>query len=329
MPARQLVGAAEHQLLRDPRRLDIQTILCPVDFSDFSFRALTYAASIGRHFCSRIFVQHTIDLPPKSYLGEIEQVATREVLEAELQRASVPPPQKRGSRAADFPEVHLLVNGGDVVAHILESADRYHADLLVMGTHGHKGFNRFILGSVTERVVRQARCPVLVVSRPERGFVDEEEPEKIDLKTILLATDFSPHSDRSLAYALKWASEWPAKLVLFHAVEQTPPEIRGRVDLFPEYNPYFEQELAQAWQTIQTQVPADLAGRCEVYCEVRHGDARQQILQVAAQLRANLIVMGCRGGRYSGPVATWGSTVSAVVRDGRFPVLTVKHLRER
>lgn len=326
MPFKALSAGAEPGLLRDPARLDIQTILCPVDFSEFSFRALTCAACIGRHFQSRLFVQHTIHLPPKAHLGEIEEVVTRELLQSELHRAGMQAAQASGLHSSELPEIHLLLNGGDIGGQILESIEKHNVDLLVMGTHGHKGFNRLMLGSVTERMVHEARCPVLVVSRPERGFVAPAEAEPVRLKTILLATDFSPNSDRALAYALKWAWEWSAKLILFHAVEEVPPNTHGRVDLFPEYNPYFDSQIAEAWETIQKQVPADADKRCEISYEVRHGNGKEEILQVAGEKRADVIVMGSKG--LGMTAAAWGSTISGVVRDGRFPVLAVRHLHE-
>ena len=192
-----------------------------------------------------------------------------------------------------------------------------------MGTHGRKGFNRLALGSVAERIVHEAKCPVLVICRPHRDFVAPEELEPVNLKTILLATDFSPNSGLALAQALRWAAEWSGKLVLFHAVEEIPPETQGRVDLFPEYNPYFEKQLVEAWETIQKQVPPETKTKCEISFEVCHGDAKERILQMAEEKSADLIVMGSRGLGRAG--AVWGSTISAVMRDGRFPILAVPH----
>jgi nucleotide-binding universal stress UspA family protein len=316
----------ELPLLRDPARLDIQSILCPVDFSEFSFRALTYAASIARHFRSRLFVQHTVPVAPEAYIREIDEEATRESLQSELVKAGVGLGPLAAIRGPDPLEVHLLVNGGSVPSRILEGIEKHNIDLLVMGTHGHKGFSRLVLGSVTERMVHQATCPVLTVCHPERDFVPSGEPESIRLKTILLATDFSPYSDRALEYALKWSTEWSAKLILFHAVVELPPETQGRVDLFPELNPQFEKQIVEAWEKIQHYVPAEARDRCETSCEVRHGNAREEILRMAEQSGADLIVMGSRGLGLAR--TTWGSTISGVVRDGRFPVLAIRHLHE-
>jgi nucleotide-binding universal stress UspA family protein len=191
-----------------------------------------------------------------------------------------------------------------------------------MGTHGHKGFSRLVLGSVTEGLIHQSVCPVLVVSRPKEDIAPLEQGVRI--RTILLATDFSHHSDRALTYALKWGWEWNAKVVLFHAVEEPAKAMQGLTDLFPEYNPYFERQVARAWERIQRLVPKTAPERREVVYEIRHGNAREEILRVAEEKHADLIITGARGTGQSG--APWGSVSSAVVRDGRFPVLVVREL---
>jgi nucleotide-binding universal stress UspA family protein len=146
------------------------------------------------------------------------------------------------------------------------------------------------------------------------------------MKTILAATDFSPDSARALTHALRWASEWNGKVVLFHAVETPPPRMHGMIDLLPEFNPYFDKEVAEAWERIHQVIPEAARNRCELTYEVRQGNPREQILQYAQEMRPDLIVMGSRGSGRSSVV--WGSTISGIVRDGRFPVLSLRHLRD-
>jgi nucleotide-binding universal stress UspA family protein len=221
------------------------------------------------------------------------------------------------------PEIVRLLDEGDPVANILERIRAQAIDLLVMGTHGHKGFNRLVLGSITEQIIHQAPCPVLTVSRPRRcGFVASNSTEYPPPRTILLATDFSGCSDRALAYGLRWASEWGGRVVLFHTVETEPAILQGRVDLFPEYNPAFEQQIARAWGLIGRLVPESTGAGCEVSYEIRHGSPRAEILRVASEKGADLIVMGARG--ISEGEHAWGSNSSAVVRAAKFPVLVVR-----
>jgi nucleotide-binding universal stress UspA family protein len=303
-------------------RLQIRNILCPVDFSDFSGRALRYAVGLARHFGSRLFVQHTAHPSPYLFLGGMEVNAGVVDIETQLQTAREEIRRMLISAGIDTCEATVLLNEGDVSDRILETISREEIDLLVMGTHGQKGFNRLVFGSVAAGMIHQAVCPVLVVNRPQKDFGDPDQGER--LRTILLATDFSRHSDRALAYALKWGCEWGSKVVLFHAVEEAAPAMRGLVDLFPEYNPYFEQQVAGAWGKIRDLAPEAARQWCQVVYEVRQGNPKDEILRVAEEQAADLIITGARGTGRSG--APWGSVSSTVVRDGRFPVLVVREL---
>jgi universal stress protein A len=302
--------------------LEIKRILCPMDFSEFSRRAFRYAVSLARHFGSRLLIQHTAQPATYTLLEGVGPAVADADVQTQIQRGREEIRQLLIETGVDFSEVTILLNEGDVADRILETVARERIDLVVMGTHGHKGFSRLAVGSVTERLIHLAVCPVLVVSQPQKDFVDINRDER--LKTIVLATDFSRPSDRALAYALKWAYEWRAKVVLFHAVERQAPAMKGLVDLFPEYNPYFERQVASAWERVPGLVPEKVQSRCEVVYEIRHGNPKEEILKVAQEKDADLIITGARGAGNSG--APWGSVSSAVVRDGRYPVVVVREL---
>jgi len=127
-----------------------------------------------------------------------------------------------------------------------------------------------------------------------------------------------------MTYALRWASEWKGKVVVFHVVEQVPPIMQGRVDLFPEYNPSFERQIARAWESVRKVVPEGTGKSCEVVYEIRHGHPKDEVLRVAEEKSADLIVMGARGTGKG--THAWGSNSSAVVRAGNYPVLVVRQL---
>ena len=309
------------------RGLQVRNILCPVDFSEFSSVALRYATSLGHHFGARIFLHHTLQIPQDLLLGSMEATVVQGAYDAQLQADKEKLTAMVESAASEQQEIVPLLSEGEPITNILEIIKAQQIDLLVMGTHGHKGFNRLVLGSVTEQVIHEAICPVLVVSKAglrKGGFITPSSLEPLPLRTILLATDFSGSSDRAMSYALRWASEWGGKVVVLHAVESVPPITQGRVDLFPEYNPSFEQQIAKAWEKIRQLVPETAGKTCEVVHEIRHGHPKEEILRVAGEKGADLIVMGARG---LGPGQhAWGSNSSAVVRAGNFPVLVVRQL---
>ena len=324
-------------------KLHVERILCPVDFSDFSRRALAYAAGLTRHFGSHLFIQHVAQSPAHPYLERVEPQAVRQEIQAQLQTAHEEIRKMQVLAGIDPSEVTVLLNEGDIPEWIRSAISKERIDLLVMGTHGHRGFRHLVLGSVAENVIHQALCPVLVVSHPVGDFTEAGR-----INTILLATDFSTHSDRALAHALKWGYEWSSKVVLFHAVQEIPAAMQGLTDLFPEYNPYFERQVAAAWERIRHLIPEAAQERFEIIFEVRQGNPTVEISRVAEEKGADLIIMGARGmersavpwGSVRATVAQnpqaaealyksylpWGSVSSAVVRDGRFPVLVVREL---
>jgi nucleotide-binding universal stress UspA family protein len=159
------VGPAAHPAAGAVRRL-----LVPVDFSEHATRALAHAALLAEAYGARVDVLHALDvatLPPTLDVGlvwtdpaEDRVERTREGLAAIAGRHL--PPERRGD---------VLVEVGDP-AQAIRAAAR-DSDLVVMGTHGRTGFRRLVLGSVAERVVRRAPCPVLIVRRSAMPLVPE------------------------------------------------------------------------------------------------------------------------------------------------------------
>src|SRR6185436_17923422 len=132
----------------------------------------------------------------------------RAALETDLRQMLV-------SRRASDVKVEIVMREGNVVREILAQASDSRADLLVIGSHGRGGVQRLVLGSVAEKVLRQATCPVLTirrgVSRPRRN--------RSPFKTILCATDLSAVGDNAVAYAKGLARAANARLIVMSAVE--------------------------------------------------------------------------------------------------------------
>jgi nucleotide-binding universal stress UspA family protein len=153
--------------------IDLKKVMCPVDFSDPSNHALTYALELARAFEAEVVLVHVIDVQFLSpyVVSEVPTVVPgvdelRKTVEQDLQALA------EKSRK-DYPAVavrSLLLQGAPFVR-IVESAREEQADLIVMGTHGRSGLSHLLIGSVAERVVRKAPCPVLTVKQPEHEFV--------------------------------------------------------------------------------------------------------------------------------------------------------------
>lgn len=210
-----------------------------------------------------------------------------------------------------------MVATGSPAHIVLDTAQKLSVGLIVMGTHGASGFERLMLGSVTEKVLRKANCPVLVV--PRRADAPSGAP--IVFRRILCAVDFSPCSHQAVSYALSLAEEAGGSLTLLHVVEgfdEEPPPL-SHFDV-PEYRQHLEKTAADRLDAL---VPKETRSWCDCRTVVRAGKAHREILHAAATNEVDLIVLGVRG-RNAVDLALFGSTANQVVRAAECPVLTVR-----
>ena len=133
-------------------------IVCPTDFSDGSFRALAEASEMAAQSGAEIYLLHVLGIiPPSTEPGVPEpQVWRHSDVESELRKLAVPL-TSRGIR------VQYVVADGDAAEGIVHTAEKVGADLIVIATHGNTGWRHLAFGSVTEKVVRLAACPVLTI----------------------------------------------------------------------------------------------------------------------------------------------------------------------
>jgi nucleotide-binding universal stress UspA family protein len=176
-----------------------------------------------------------------------------------------------------------------------------------MGTHGRGGFDRWVLGSVAEKVLRKAPCPVLTISRPAQAVT----PRSL-FKKILFACDFSVTSMKALDYALSLAREADARLTLLHVLEWLPEDGDRRRALAEE-----------ASSRLRESVQASVREWLETTERVTEGRAYKEILRIAEEEGVELIVLGVQG-RGTLDIMFFGSTAHHVVRQSTCPVLTVR-----
>ena len=289
--------------------LKIERVLCPVDFSEFSDRACDYAHSIARHFGAKLFVLHVAEpfLPihPRQISPLlIEQVYAQQTTDAEEKVRNLAARQNWNDV-----EYEVVLERGAVADLILQFVEDKNIDLITMGTHGRRGLDRLVLGSVTERILRTARPPVLAVHSLPEGSGAREEP--IQFRNILFCTDFSDNSPRALEYAILLACKYNAGISLLHVMESWG----GGKDL--------EAERHQVLQQLRGVVPQNLQDCATVEAVVRAGKAYQEILGYAAETDTDLIVMGVRG-RNVLDLAVFGSTTQRVIQLGQWPILVVR-----
>ncbi|MBI2819100.1 MAG: universal stress protein [Acidobacteria bacterium] len=306
--------------------LRLRRVLCPVDLSEVSERALRLAARIASHYDARLFVQHTFPQIDGRETRRVGDSLPVEELPAELQFKELEVRQLVERAGADRCHLSLIMNDGAPRERILETISAKAIDLMVIGTQGRRGLQRLVQGSLTERVIHQASCPSLVINRRGALAAPHRKFDPLHLKTILVATDFSSNSMRLIIYALRWAWGPSSRVILLHSVETAPPALGKLSDLLPEYGADVEQRLREASGRMRALIPFPNRLPYQIDFEVRDGDPKEQILRVARENRADLIIMGAR--ILANPAAVWGSTIAGVLRHGRYPVLAVRHLGE-
>ena len=294
----------------------IERILCPIDFSESSVLACDYAASIACNYKATLLLQHVIFSLTPYYPYHAFPDSYDEVCRA--LRADA------GKQLQKFAKTHncrgvqteCTVQDGDVTDLILEVAGHRGVNLIVMGTHGVRGIDHLALGSVTEKVLRKARCPVLAVCKPAHDFAAQAGvPRLIELQRILCCTDFSENSHQAWDHAVSLAAEYHAELTLLHVLEEMP----GSTDI--------EGEIAKVLQQLEKQISPWAHMNIVTKPAVRIGKAYQQIIQFALESQADLLVMGVRG-RHALDLAVFGSTTYRAVQLGPCPVLVVHGVKE-
>jgi nucleotide-binding universal stress UspA family protein len=290
--------------------LQIERILCPIDFSEFSIDAYDYAQSLAWHYKATLFLQHVIQTLglwypdyafPQPYIdicGELRADAERQLQHFAKTHS------RRGVQA------RCAVQDGAITDAILSLAKAEAVNLIVMGTHGLRGVDHLMLGSVTEPVLRKAQCPVLAVRKPPHGFVTQAgTPDLIHLERILCCTDSPDDPGAAWNHAVSLAEEYSAQLTLLHVLEN----ISSSSDI--------EDETAKVLERLGKQT-SPFAYKNVVKPAARIGKPYQQIVELALESKTDLIVMGVRG-RNALDLKIFGSTTYRVVQLGSCPVLVV------
>lgn len=295
----------------------IRHVLCPTDFSTFSERALRYAVLIAKWFGADLTCLFVVAGPfapvqehPPVWVPVGTDPAARGKLRDRLRKFAEP-------AEASGLQVRCEIAEGEVPAAILEEARRVPETLVVLGTHGHGGFENLVLGSVTEKVLRKAESPVLTVPRePERS-----PAAAVPFGRILCAVDFSPSSEAAFEAALDLAAAGGAAVTAVHVLRELPVAEAPEFVHFnvPEYRRLLETE---ARDRLKALVARRGRGRA-VEVRILAGKPWRRILHLAHEIESDLVVLGVRG-RSAADLLFFGSTAHHVVRTAPCPVLTVQ-----
>lgn len=294
----------------------VERILFPTDFSKCSRAALGHALFLAKELDAELHMLHAVILhqddpsnpalhfPDKTeFLHGLFEVADNELSElathAEPHALDVAMERRNGYSAAEV---------------ILEYADEIKADLIVMGTHGHRGPARLFLGSVAAELVRVAPCPVLTIRE------GEEAGDARAFENILAPVDFSDHSEEAVKIAKALAARFGAKLQLLHVINsQTLPAVYGAATVLEVTERMNSRSLAALRELGEASGMPDVP----VEATVLAGPPDLEIANFASEHECDLIVLPTHGRTGLGRLLL-GSTAERTVRTAPCPVLVTR-----
>lgn len=298
-------------------------ILCPVDFSENSQRALGVARALAGDFQAALTVLHVVLIPPPlaaeaPFLPAAFSEGARR--RAEEQMAAL-------KRSIDLPGARLEVAEGSVHRTIAERCGEGGADLLVIGTHGLSGFQKLILGSITEKVLHLVRVPVLVVPPGDQtSAACATAAGDRRFARILLAVDFGPSTLATTEHALALARRYRSEILALHACVPlreiyTGPFMWLKDEDLDRLAARGREDLRRRMEDLLPASAVEGTGGVEI--QLLEGDASGLITDLARYRDADLVVMGAHG-RGHGALGWLGSTCHRVLRTAPCPVLAVR-----
>jgi len=301
----EITGNAETPTPANKRHF-FKNILLATDFSPASGRALEYAASLARRYGSAIYLTHIISLDGYPLMAPELAASSLQKMHVEAEE-SFRQLLKSGLLVA-LP-FKAVIQEGNLWPSLEELIKKYEIDLLIVGTRGAGVIRKVLIGSGAEEIFRKAKVPVLTVG-PSTAI---DPAYEVEFKNILLATDFGKSAEREAEYALSLAQEHCSRLRLVH--------------VFPHPEAYGESVLALEKQNSMSRlkelVPAETDLHCKLDFEVPVGELVEQILRIAEETKADLIIMGAKAMKsLAGNVPH--TKAYRVVCEAKCPVLTVR-----
>jgi len=283
--------------------MNIHNILLATDFSPSSKAALKYAAFAAKRCNCHLFVVHVIsesvytDVPP-----EILAKAKTHTLADARRRL-----ERLRSGLKDI-QTEFILKEGLVADTLLALTESKSVDLVVLGTRGHRRIERLLLGSVAEKLSRQASCPVLVVPDSAVSYLS-----KVTINSILCPTNFSQRSTAALQQAMRFANDLSARVILLHVVEDSTLDRADRIASSTAVKQRLSS-LSSSWSSGEPSQQAELV--------VEFGAPARTILRVAAERHIDLIVLSIQRAK---PVAAHlpPEITYSVVQLSQCPVLTI------
>lgn len=290
--------------LESSTAISFKNILFLTDFSDASRTALVYALAFARHHNAKLFPAHVMESVPAAYVegGGVYNFAPK-IQELDFEKL-------RDLVQRNCQSFQPLVAEGSIEFAVQKWIDQHGIDLIVIGTHGRRGLQRFLLGSTAEAIFRTATCPVLTVG--PHVLIKPYDESRID--KILFATDLTRESEYAVSYALSFAHERRAHITFLHVLAE---EARHNTD--------HSRVVAFCEEQLKKLIPEDSELWCEPEFRVEEGFPAEEIISFAETELPDLIVLGLPKDKDFSTHFQTGVTYK-VVASAPCPVLTVRDM---
>lgn len=290
--------------------LSIQKILVPVVFTDTSMHAVHQAAWLARRFHAEMILLHVVT--PLNYpAGALEsghEITARDLHAQIVQRAQQELEQMRLPELDGIVVTRALLRG-DPAQEIVATARDSNADLIVMSTHGHGAFYRFLLGSVTAKVLHNSHCPVWT-----GAHLEEPPTREFSIRHVLCSVDLSPHSRHTVSLAAEMAAAVEAALTLVHIT--TSVEVFGPGG--SHVDPVWKEKIVGFAAEEIARLQQEAGTKAEVIID--SGNVPELLNRAAEQTKADVLVIGHIPGRsHLGD----NSNGYGIIRESHIPVLSI------
>jgi len=287
---------------------NLKSVLLATDFSEVSQKPLQHALAIARHYRAKLYLTHVVSslgftLAGADALNAATEAAKRDAHHLETRLV------ESGALAGLH---HEFIIGQGAVWEVLNRIIRQEqVDLIVSGTHGRRALRKVLLGSVAEQIFRYADCMVFTVG--PGSYQESRVDDLLPNRTFLFLTDFTEASLHALPYAISYANQFGAKLVLLHVlpIAPNPKSLLYTAAL---------QGLKDVTRNSTLKVKPEFVVE---FCPA--GPISEKILETAEQLKVDLIIMGLRRSRHveASSHAPWATAYEVVCGAG-CPVVTTR-----
>ncbi len=323
-------------------RIIPKKIMCAIDFSDFTNLTLSYGQSMAKEFGASLTLCHVVsNMVLMSSAGQA-YIASEKIEEERREDAGTRLEELAGTLDMECDTMVSTGHPADEIARLAESSG---IDLVVAATHGGSGVKRFLVGSVTDRLVKILTCPVMVLHGDAAPDVSPGDKKKL-LNRILVGCDFSPDSRLAFQYGLSLAQEFETELFLAHVVRPTEHVEFSSADyikvqegdylgwnrtdylgLTKNANEPDGERKDTLMQRLERQlahmVPEESRHWCTPVTAVLEGEPYKELLDFAGKKDVDLIVLGVRGHSLLEKFLV-GSTTDRVISRSDCPVLAVR-----